>query len=126
LPPEQPPYLVILDTRFGDDSLKGKVEYVTPAKSAGIPEFVQVKWGLSEAPRDVGKALRAAPRRSPLPFDADETPEFGVFLSYRRKDDRWAAGRINDRLIASFGIHAVFRDVDAIKPGKDFRHEIDA
>jgi hypothetical protein len=24
---------------------------------------------------------------------------------------------INDRLIASFGIHAVFRDVDAIKPG---------
>jgi hypothetical protein len=224
LPPEQPPYLVILDTSFGDDGLKGITLYVTPvsdrlrvrwgvgstprgykkkgggvvfvagyshsppppdknvsiarhdgryvyseglagapwlmlvmilpagniltepipapdgahlfgdrlavywrlSKSEGIPEFVQVKWGLRAAPRDLGEALRAIPPRAPLPFDAEEAPEFGVFLSYRRADDRWAAGRISDRLIGSFGARAVFRDVHSIKLGKDFRREIDA
>ncbi len=224
MPPEQPPYLVILDTFFGDDGVRGKVEYVTPvsdrlrvrwgvgspprgykkkgggvvfvagqggsppppdnnasitvdggrftyseglsgvpwlmlvmilppgqiltepspapdgshlfrdrlavywrlSKGAGVPEFVQVKWGLCPAaPSDLGKALRTTVPHAPLPFDADEPPEFGVFLSYRRKDDPWAAGRITDRLISSFGARAVFRDVHSIKLGKDFRKEID-
>ncbi len=47
-----------------------------------------------------------------------------VFISYRRADSRTITGRINDRLIASFDSKHVFKDVDDIQPGTDFRSVI--
>ena len=47
-----------------------------------------------------------------------------IFLSYRRSDSAGEAGRLSDDLIARFGHAAVFMDVDAIKPGLDFRVQI--
>jgi hypothetical protein len=44
-----------------------------------------------------------------------------IFISYRRSDSHADAGRIYDRLIAHFGKEAVFKDVDDIPPGVDFR-----
>ena len=44
-----------------------------------------------------------------------------VFISYRREDSNFAAGRIRERLIAQFGSDSVFQDVD-IPAGHDFRH----
>jgi len=44
-----------------------------------------------------------------------------IFISYRRADSRKDAGRIYDRLIQSFGKDNVFKDVDSIPLGKDFR-----
>lgn len=43
-----------------------------------------------------------------------------IFLSYRRADARWAAGRICDRLLAEFGEESVFLDTVALEPGEDF------
>lgn len=43
-----------------------------------------------------------------------------IFISYRRDDAPYAVGRIFDQLVAKFGNHAVFRDVDAIPVGSDF------
>ncbi len=49
------------------------------------------------------------------------TPQKGrIFISYRRADTSFAAGRIYDRLIARFGDEAVFMDVDTIDAGVDF------
>jgi hypothetical protein len=222
MPPEQPPYLVILDTSFRDHVLVGRVEYVKPAETRmsvrwgigtpptgytregsgvvfvahqsssppppdehaairkdngsysyqeglhgakwlmlvmilprgrvlgdggpapdgtclfgdrlavywrlspepGIPEFVKVKWSLRRT-SDVGKGLQASEAITPLPFDSAEEPTFGVFVSYRRGDDGWAAGRIKDWLSDSLGKNSVFRDTDSIRPGMDFRKEID-
>jgi hypothetical protein len=55
---------------------------------------------------------------------AGGTPLGAIFLSYRRSDAAGEAGRLSDDLIARFGQAAVFMDVDAIKPGLDFRVQI--
>lgn len=47
-----------------------------------------------------------------------------LFLSYRREDSRTITGRIRDRLTGHFGNGAVFRDVDSIPAGMDFREKI--
>jgi TIR domain len=48
-----------------------------------------------------------------------------IFLSYRRLDTAAITGRIFDRLVAHFGRHAIFMDVDDIPVGTDFRKHID-
>jgi Tol biopolymer transport system component len=45
----------------------------------------------------------------------------GIFISYRRSDNPDATGRIYDRLVAGFGKARVFKDVDSIPLGQDFR-----
>ncbi len=44
-----------------------------------------------------------------------------IFVSYRRDDSRHQAGRLYDRLVAHFGAEQVFKDVDSIPLGLDFR-----
>jgi hypothetical protein len=44
----------------------------------------------------------------------------GIFVSYRRDDNRYAAGRFYDRLAQHFGPKQIFMDVDTIEPGLDF------
>ncbi len=45
----------------------------------------------------------------------------GIFISYRRSDNPDATGRIYDRLVSEFGKARVFKDVDSIPLGRDFR-----
>jgi Tol biopolymer transport system component len=45
----------------------------------------------------------------------------GIFISYRRSDSPDATGRIYDRLVSEFGRAQVFKDVDSIPLGRDFR-----
>lgn len=44
-----------------------------------------------------------------------------VFISYRRDDSRKDAGRIYDSLVKAFDRQSIFKDVDSIPLGKDFR-----
>ena len=44
----------------------------------------------------------------------------GIFISYRREDSPGHAGRLFDRLSATFGRDIVFMDVSAIEAGLDF------
>ena len=48
-----------------------------------------------------------------------------IFISYRRDDAEGQAGRLFDDLTRIFGTEAVFMDVTAIEPGRDFRLAID-
>jgi hypothetical protein len=47
-----------------------------------------------------------------------------ISISYRRADSEAMTGRIFDRLIGHFGKDAIFRDIDDIPPGIDFRVHI--
>jgi len=47
-----------------------------------------------------------------------------IFLSYRRADSQDVCGRIYDQLRTSFGAQNVFKDVDSIGGGVDFRKSI--
>jgi formylglycine-generating enzyme required for sulfatase activity len=44
-----------------------------------------------------------------------------IFISYRRFDSSAYAGRIHDRLVATYGENNVFKDVNDIPIGRDFR-----
>jgi hypothetical protein len=48
-----------------------------------------------------------------------------ITISYRRDDSLDITGRIFDRLAGHFGREAVFRDIDSVPPGVDFRRHID-
>jgi flagellar biosynthesis GTPase FlhF len=48
-----------------------------------------------------------------------------IFISYRRDDAEGQAGRLFGDLTQHFGDDAVFMDVAAIEPGRDFRRAID-
>ena len=48
-----------------------------------------------------------------------------ILISYRRQDNADVTGRIYDRLIQRFGQGAVFKDVDSIPLGVDFRIYLD-
>ena len=47
-----------------------------------------------------------------------------IFISYRRDDASDVTGRIADVLRSKFGANLVFKDVDSIPLGTDFRHAI--
>ena len=47
-----------------------------------------------------------------------------VFISYRREDTQYLAGRVYDWLEREFGAEGVFKDVDSIPLGVDFRRVI--
>lgn len=47
-----------------------------------------------------------------------------IAISYRRSDSLDITGRIFDRLALRYGRNSVFRDLDNIRPGTDFRDQI--
>ena len=49
-----------------------------------------------------------------------------VFISYRRQDSADITGRIGDRLVERIGSEAVYKDVDSIPLGVDFRKHLQA
>jgi hypothetical protein len=49
-----------------------------------------------------------------------------LFISYRRSDSEAYTGRLYDRLTLQFGKDTVFKDVDSIPLGTDFRTHLNA
>ncbi len=47
-----------------------------------------------------------------------------IFISYRRADTEVPVGRIFDRMVAKFGVQNVFKDVNSILAGSDFRQAV--
>jgi len=43
-----------------------------------------------------------------------------IFISYRREESRWSAGRLYDRLVARFDRKQIFMDIDGVPIGDDF------
>jgi pentatricopeptide repeat protein len=48
-------------------------------------------------------------------------PTHRIFISYRRSDSIGMTGRIHDRLVSAFGNKSVFKDMEDIPAGADFR-----
>jgi len=49
----------------------------------------------------------------------------GLFISYRRSDSQYAAGRLADALGREFGDERIFRDIEDIEAGADFVETLD-
>ena len=61
---------------------------------------------------------------SPSPSASQQARSHSIFISYRREDAADVAGRIYDRLVQHFGSTSVFKDVDSIPFGVDFRRHL--
>lgn len=48
-----------------------------------------------------------------------------IFISYRREDASYPAGRLYDRLQSRFAAEKIFMDVDSLAPGVDFVQTIE-
>jgi hypothetical protein len=69
--------------------------------------------------KEIQKSITNATQNGDKILDAKQ-----IFISYRRQDSEDIIGRIYDRLIRDFGENAVFKDVDSIPLGVDFRDHI--
>jgi hypothetical protein len=86
----------------------------------------------SASPREQSDSraeVRSPTEEKPVPRTEQATQQQArepkhIFLSYRRQDSEDIIGRIYDRLVREFGEEAVFKDVDSIPLGVDFRTHI--
>jgi len=89
------------------------------------PDDSEPRAGLKEAvtpqaiatPADLETALAAAPPA----VQPASTASASIFVSYRRQDSADVTGRIYDRLVQRFDRKQIFKDVDSIPLGVDFR-----
>jgi hypothetical protein len=65
-----------------------------------------------------------APRAEPVADTAAAPRGARLFISYRREDSAYISDRINERLTQRFGRQTVFKDVDSIPLGQDFRKHL--
>jgi hypothetical protein len=89
----------------------------TPAVAEAAPESADRKRTPDVTP----------PKPDPVPWPPTvpaATAIEKIFLSYRRDDSADATGRIYDRLVQRFGKEQIFKDVDSIPLGVDFREHL--
>lgn len=96
---------------------------------AGAIWIVAQKRFFTRKPQDTETATRRNDKpingRSPgaeAPAAAADSPS--ILISYRRADSGDVAGRIYDRLVAYFSRETVFKDVDSIPLGVNFRKHL--
>jgi TIR domain len=90
-------------------------------------EFAKISKSLLSLGEDSAAALGVPEPRlvfHPLQFVDEPSPAISIFISYRRADSADISGRIYDRLTQRFKRKAVFKDVDSIPYGTDFRIHI--
>lgn len=73
-----------------------------------------------EDPPPKKKDVPPVPPEPPVPRPAGPA----IFISYRRQDSSDVTGRIYDRLVETFGRDRIFKDVDSIPLGVDFRKHL--
>lgn len=87
-------------------------------------EETQTQTSLKQTPK--AQSPKPAPSRSKKkkssPASVAAAP--AIFISYRREDSSDVTGRMYDRLSQHFGKQSVFKDVDSIPLGVDFRKHL--
>ena len=69
----------------------------------------------------VGNQVQTKPSAQSTTESDVSTRSGHIFVSYRRSDSADVAGRIYDRLVGKFGKDPIFKDVDSIPLGLDFK-----
>ena len=110
----------------------------SPTAAPRMPAAATTERAATRATPEVTEAAPEFSRSKPTPevasrkSDSDPWPPTvpaapaieKIFLSYRRDDSADATGRIYDRLVQRFGKEQIFKDVDSIPLGVDFREHL--
>lgn len=103
-------------------SLRGMEQSLKAVTSPG--DYLRIELVGRKNSADTTPPSMKRSRRRPAVAGRRNASHKTIFISYRREDSRAITGRIYDRLSAHFGEPAVFRDVDSIPVGMDFRSQI--
>jgi hypothetical protein len=102
-------------------AILSRLAEVTPAlaevKRKGTDKIGRIVSPTSPSPASTSKVAKRRTVKAPRAMSS-------IMISYRRDDSRDVTGRIYDRLVRSFGRKAVFKDVDSIQIGFDFRRKL--
>jgi hypothetical protein len=111
--------ILVLRWRYPDVLMKSKPSQATPNLDAQV--------AIEKRPSSSGNVLRSKPESVAPPVNKPtaNTGSGHIFVSYRRSDSADIAGRIYDRLIGKFGRDPIFKDVDSIPLGLDFKEYLD-
>jgi hypothetical protein len=116
-------------TAYSFGSLSDKSNELTQGSAKAFREFSKDGREFSfDEPLHVPTTSAAAANveHPAKPSAADpETKTRLIFVSYRREDSPDTAGRIYDRLVQQFGSEAIFKDVDSIPLGVDFKQYLE-
>jgi hypothetical protein len=126
---------VLLETQAGWQALSVNWTVVIPPVqlvAIGVAWAVLGSRGASAAPRLDPDPIpprepepeSEAPRAEPAADSARASHGARLFISYRREDSAYISDRINERLTQRFGRQTVFKDVDSIPLGQDFRKHL--
>jgi hypothetical protein len=92
----------------------------TPGRPTAPSKIVKVESAPASVPAEekVPETRPSTGKKSQSIPQGKSTP---IFISYRRSDSADVSGRIYDRLISRFGKDLIFKDVDSIPLGLDFK-----
>jgi hypothetical protein len=93
-------------------------------KAQQAKSFAQQQLLSEERATSTPERIKISPTDRPGEPPALKEVTKSIFISYRREDNPDITGRIYDRLSAQFGNSAVFKDVDSMPLGVDFRDHI--
>jgi hypothetical protein len=116
-------FAVVRFISFRNKSNKSSPQSISQASKLSHSSSPNSNYQIKKQPAETVSAI------SDLSERKDEiAPKVGparIFVSYRRSDSADIAGRIYDRLIGRFGKDPVFKDVDSIPLGFDFKEYLD-
>lgn len=94
------------------------------ASLAAVPR-IQEAQPADEKEDDDQKTKASADPSAQSPTKPRAAKSARIFISYRRADSADVTGRIYDRLAEYFGESTIFKDVDSIPPGIDFKEHLE-
>ena len=103
--------------------------YIILIAIAGVVGFVVYKFYStrnSQPPHYLENQPKIEPVQGPTSVPRPAPATGSIFISYRRDDSADITGRIYDRLVQHFSRDTVFKDVDSIPLGIDFRQHLDS
>lgn len=103
--------------------------YIIAIAVAAVIGFVLYKLYGSrnkEAPHFLANQPKIEPVQGPSSVPRPAAATGSIFISYRRDDSADITGRIYDRLVQHFSRDTVFKDVDSIPLGIDFRQHLES
>jgi hypothetical protein len=87
--------------------------------------FSLMEWLLRRSVFELDRLKASKNQHSPKTSRSSTLTTGAVFISYRREDSADITGRIYDRLLQRLPKEAVFKDVDSIPLGIDFRQHLE-
>lgn len=119
------PFIILgLRWKYPNVLVKPSPSHANLVESIPAVKNQQIHIGSERKTKNIFESMKASPDKKKSKVEPHDAVS-RIFISYRRSDSADVAGRIYDRLIDKFGKNLIFKDVDSIPLGLDFKEYLD-